>query len=187
MVVYTLSFILWTMTVGVTTPVETAAGMAFPLEKSIPLSAVGKIGGAFFQYALAKYLFSDWARKKMENNEWMEKINSSFRSHPFRVALIWRFSPLPEFVKNIGPALVPTLKTRYQILAILAHGLPFTVLWSIMGSEAARVARGGQASVLLKRMAAVISWVGLVVSPTLFGRWIKGLGESKEEGGDAIR
>ncbi len=142
MAIYALSFIIWTMTVGVTTPVETAAGMAFPLAKSIPLSAVGKIGGAFFQYTLAKYLFSEYARKKMKGNEWMGKINHSFQSHPFRVALIWRFSPLPEFVKNVGPALVPTLRTRYQILAILTHGLPFTVLWSLMGNEAAIVARG---------------------------------------------
>lgn len=142
MAIYTVSFILWTMTVGVTTPVETAAGLAFPLNKSIPLSAVGKIGGAFFQFALAKYLFSDYARKKMENNEWMDKISSSFQTHPFGVALIWRFSPLPEFVKNIGPALVPTLRTRYQMLATLVHGLPFTVLWSCMGNEAGIVARG---------------------------------------------
>ncbi|KAL7442557.1 hypothetical protein ACHAXM_008453 [Skeletonema potamos] len=177
MVTYVLSFTAWTMTVGVTTPVETAAGMAFPLRQSIPLSAFGKIGGAFFQYMLAKYLFSDYAREKMKDNKWMGKIEKSFKSHPFGVALIWRFSPLPEFVKNVGPSLVKTLKTRYQLFAILAHGLPFTVLWSCMGAEAAAVARGGEASVLLKRMVAGISWVGLFVSPTLFGMWLKGLGD----------
>mmetsp|Transcript_2992 Transcript_2992/g.6509 ORF Transcript_2992/g.6509 Transcript_2992/m.6509 type:complete len:325 (+) Transcript_2992:87-1061(+) len=186
MVVYTLLFTLWTMTVGGTTPIETAAGMAFPLKKAIPLSAIGKIGGAFFQYALAKYLFSDYARKKMANNKWLDKINASFQSHPYRVALIWRFSPLPEFVKNIGPALVPTLRTRYQILATLTHGLPFTILWSCLGREAAIVARGGEASLLLKRMVPVISAVGLVVSPTLFGMWLKGLSrESTEESNEA--
>ena len=142
MAIYAFSFLIWTMTVGVTTPIETAAGLAFPLQISIPLSAIGKIGGAFFQYALAKYLFSEYARKKMQGNEWMDKINGSFQSNPYKVALIWRFSPLPEFVKNIGPALVPTLKTRYQIFATLTHGLPFTVLWSCIGNEAARVARG---------------------------------------------
>ncbi len=142
MAIYAFSFIIWTMTVGVTTPIETAAGMAYPLRISIPLSAIGKIGGAFFQYALAKYLFSEYARKKMEGNEWIDKINGSFQSNPYKVALIWRFSPLPEFVKNIGPAIVPTLKTRYQILATITHGLPFTILWSCIGNEAARVARG---------------------------------------------
>lgn len=99
-------FLLWTMTVGVTTPVETAAGMAFPLSKAIPLCAIGKLGGAFCQYSLSKYIFRDWAREKMKDNEWMRKIDASFQSHPFGVALIWRFSPLPEFVKNVGPALV---------------------------------------------------------------------------------
>lgn len=183
MVAYVLSFTAWTMTVGVTTPVETAAGMAFPLRQSIPLSALGKIGGAFCQYVLAKYLFSDYAREKMKDNEWMSKIDKSFKSHPFGVALIWRFSPLPEFVKNVGPSLVKTLKTRYQLLAILAHGLPFTILWSFMGAETAAVARGGEASALLKRLVAIISSVGLFVSPTLFGMWLKGLGDdtNKEE------
>lgn len=117
----------------------------------------------------------------MKDNEWMERIDKSFDSHPFSVALIWRFSPLPEFVKNIGPSLVPTLRTRYQIMATLVHGLPFTVLWSVMGNEAAMVARGGSASVFLKRMVAIISWVGLVVSPSAFGWWIKGLGDDSEE------
>ena len=180
MVAYVLSFTAWTMTVGVTTPVETAAGMAFPLRQSIPLSALGKIGGAFCQYVLAKYLFSDYAREKMKDNEWMGKIEKSFKSHPFGVALIWRFSPLPEFVKNVGPSLVKTLKTRYQVMAIFAHGLPFTILWSFMGAETAAVARGGEASVLLKRLVAIISSVGLFVSPTLFGMWLKGLGDDTE-------
>lgn len=175
MMAYTLAFIFWTATVGATTPIETAAGMAFPLAQSIPLSAIGKIGGAFLQYSLAKYIFRDWARSKMRDNEWMNKIDRSFQSHPFRVALIWRFSPLPEFIKNIGPSLVPTLKTRYQIMATFVHGLPFTVLWSMMGNEAAAAARGKGASTFLKRMVAGVFWVGLFVSPTLFGCWIKGL------------
>ena len=66
-------------------------------------------------------------------------------------------------------------------MAILTHGIPFTILWSIMGNEAAIVARGGQASVFMKRMVAVITWVGLVVSPTLFGMWVKGLGDESTE------
>lgn len=179
MLIYTVSFILWTMIIGATTPIETAAGMAFPLRTAVILSAIGKITGAFSLYILGKYLFRDYAMEKMKNNKWMKKINTSFGQHPFRVALIWRFSPLPEFVKDIGPSLVPALRTRYQILAIITHGLPFTCLWSVMGNEAAIVARGGQASIFLKRMVAVITWIGLVVSPTLFGMWIKGLGDKK--------
>lgn len=39
----------------------------------------------------------------------------------------------------------------------------------------------GHASLFLKRLVGVISWVGLVVSPTLFGWWIKGLSKSNDE------
>ncbi len=142
MAAYAIGFALWTMTVGVTTPVETAAGMAFPLRAAVPLSAFGKIGGASLQFALARYLFSERARRWAGGNKWMGRINASFRRRPFGSALVWRFSPLPEFVKNVGPALVPGLKTRHQLLAVLTHGLPFTALWSCMGNEAAIVARG---------------------------------------------
>jgi len=81
-------------------------------------------------------------------------------------------------VKNIGPSLVSTLRTPYQLLAVITHGLPFTVLWSYVGHQASIVARGGKASLLFKQIVVGLSWVGLFVSPTLFGMWIKGLGKS---------
>ena len=102
--IYAMMFVVWTMTVGVTTPIETAGGAAFPLGRAISLSAIGKIGGAVLQYMLAKYLFSNLARERLKDNEWMDKIKCSFGNNPLGVALIWRFSPLPEFVKNVGPA-----------------------------------------------------------------------------------
>jgi uncharacterized membrane protein YdjX (TVP38/TMEM64 family) len=94
------------------------------------------------QYVIAKHLFSDAARRRMDGNESMDRINASFHDRPYAVELIWRFSPLPEFVKNVGSALVPGLRTRHLVLVIITHGLPFTALWSCMGNEAAIVARG---------------------------------------------
>ncbi len=77
MATYALGLALWTMTAGMTTPIETAAGMAFPLRTAIPLSAIGKVGGATLQYVIAKYLFSDAARRRMDGNEWMESATAS--------------------------------------------------------------------------------------------------------------
>ena len=67
MIAYTLAFILWTATVGATTPIETAAGMAFPLSQSIPLSAIGKIGGE-------QHLNSN----SISSNKWEFKITCFF-------------------------------------------------------------------------------------------------------------
>jgi len=54
-----------------------------------------------------------------------------------------------------------------------------------VGEKKKRTARvQGPASALLKRMVPVITWVGLVVSPTLFGWWIKGLGVVSAEESD---
>lgn len=76
--------------------------------------------------------------------------------------------------------MVETLRTPYQILAILLHGLPFTVLWSCVGNDAAIVARGGNASVWLPKIFAAIQLIGLFVTPTLFGWWLKGLEKTEE-------
>ena len=70
----------------------------------------------------------------------MELIQHSITQHPIRVALIWRFSFLPEFMKNFGLAVLP-LKTWQFVVAVMLHGLPFTALWTFLGREMGLVVR----------------------------------------------
>ena len=56
LIVYALVFMLWEMTAGVTTPVETAAGMAFGPVKGILASALGKtLKGAWVSFCLTYF------------------------------------------------------------------------------------------------------------------------------------
>ena len=121
LVMYIFAFMFWEITVGVTTPVETAAGMAFGLKKGIMANAIGKTCGAVIAFLLGRYVLKDLVEKKLEGNELMELVQDSIIKNPVRVALIWRFSFLPEQIKNFGLAVLP-LKTWQFISAVLMHG-----------------------------------------------------------------
>ncbi len=173
LIVYTLFFLLWEMTFGITTPVETAAGMAFGAVPGIIASGSGKFLGSLFTFLLARYKFTEVVRKKMENNELLSLMEESIQETPFRVALLCRFSPLPEFIKNAGIAVMPVPK-RWFILSLLLHGFSFTCLWTCMGAETARVLRGLEPSSTLKILMTGATWIGFG-APVMIGLWIKSL------------
>lgn len=179
-IIYTLVFILWELTVGVTTPVETAAGMAFGLKNGFLANAIGKTSGAILAFLLGRHVLKDFVQKKLEGNELMELVQDSIAKNPLRVALIWRLSFLPEQVKNFGLAVLP-VKTWHFIAAISIHGLPFTLLWTFLGNEMGLIVRGVMASPsrVLKVLLAGVYVFGFFISPTLVGLWIKSLRDEK--------
>mmetsp|Transcript_399 Transcript_399/g.548 ORF Transcript_399/g.548 Transcript_399/m.548 type:complete len:357 (-) Transcript_399:168-1238(-) len=173
LVVYTILFFLWEMTAGLTTPVETAAGVAFGVKNGIIASAIGKLGGALTTFLLGRYIFYDKVHSKLKDNELLKLIESSIAETPMRVALLTRFSPLPEFVKNCGMAVLP-LKLPYFTASIILHGFTFTCLWTYVGAETAKVMRGAAPSSSLKALATGVTLLEFV-SPTLIGLWVKSL------------
>mmetsp|Transcript_19825 Transcript_19825/g.30533 ORF Transcript_19825/g.30533 Transcript_19825/m.30533 type:complete len:381 (+) Transcript_19825:56-1198(+) len=178
---YAAFFTLWEMTVGITTPVETAAGMAFGRTRGMLASGVGKVLGASSSFLLGRYMFTGYVRRHFGDNEILSLVGESIRERPLRVALLMRFSPLPEFVKNFGLSTLP-LKFGHFVAAVVLHGIPFTCLWTCMGDETANVMiRGGAPSALLKVLVSGVSWFGFFVSPTMIGIWIKSLRNKKRE------
>jgi len=177
---YIFAFMLWEITIGVTTPVETAAGMAFGLKNGIIANAVGKTSGAVIAFLLGKYVFKDFVEKKLEGNELMELVKDSIVKNPVRVSLIWRFSFLPEQIKNFGLAVLP-VKTWQFISAVLMHGFPFTVLWTFVGNEMGLIVRGvmDSPSRTLKILISGVYVFGFFVSPSMVGLWVKGLRDEK--------
>ena len=69
LVTYALSMWLWEITVGITTPIETAAGMAFGWTKGILASGVGKIGGAVTAFLIGRFILFDYVHTKLQDNE----------------------------------------------------------------------------------------------------------------------
>lgn len=182
LIIYVFAFMLWEVTMGITTPVETAAGMAFGFQRGIIVNAIGKISGAIIAFLLGRFVLKDYVNSKLEGNEYMELVQHSILQRPYRVALIWRFSFLPEFVKNFGLAVLP-VKTWQFICAVLTHGLPFTVLWTWLGNEMGLVVKGvvSEPSRVLKMMITGVYIFGFFVSPSLVGMWIKGLRDEKKK------
>lgn len=159
MVAYTFGLLLWTMTVGVTTPIETAAGIAFGVKKGIICSAIGKIGGAVSSFLLGRHLLFDYVNEKLKDNELLGLVEESIQEHPLRVSLLIRFSPLPEVAKNFGLSLLK-VRIGWFVTASLLHGLPFSCLWTCLGAETASVMRGGDPSKTLKVLMTGVSWFG---------------------------
>jgi len=159
LIAYSLAFMLWEMTVGMTTPIETAAGMAFGVKKGILANAIGKIGCAVTAFFLGRFILFDYVHKKLSSNEMLTLVEESIQEHPLGVALLFRLSPLPEFVKNFGLSVLP-IKSRFFFAALLLHGLPFTCLWTCLGAETSRVMRGGNPSATLKILISGVSWFG---------------------------
>ena len=182
LVCYSIAFAVWEIVVGVTTPVETAAGMAFGVKRGILGNACGKIGGAISAFLIGRYILKDFVSNKLEGNEMMGLVKESIQANPIPVALIWRFSFLPEFVKNFGLAVLP-LKTIHFITAVVLHGFPFTCLWTFMGAEADMLVRGvvTQPSQTLKLLVSGVYIFGFFISPTLVGLWIKSLQDRQKE------
>lgn len=178
---YAAFFTLWEMTVGITTPVETAAGMAFGRTRGMLASGAGKVLGASSSFLLGRYMFAGYVRGHFGDNEILSLVGESIRERPLQVALLMRFSPLPEFVKNFGLSTLP-LGFGHFVAAVMLHGIPFTCLWTCMGAETANVMiRGGAPSALLKVLVSGVSWFGFFISPTMIGIWIKSLRDKKRE------
>merc|ERR1711957_1018047 len=165
LVIYALSFWAWEIIFGVTAPVETAAGMAFGLKNGIIVNVNAKLKG----------------------NEYMDLIKHSITSNPILVAIIWRFSFLPEFMKNFGLSVLP-LKTWQFAVAVFLHGFPFTVLWTFIGKEMGLVFRGVvmKPSKILKFLVGGVYVFGFLISPTLVGLWIKGLKDEQKKRQDGV-
>lgn len=182
LVVYSFFFALWEILVGITTPVETAAGMAFGVKRGIIASAIGKIGGAITAYFIGHLLLQDYVKEKLEGNEMMDLVQDSIRENPVGVALIWRFSFLPEFVKNFGLSVLP-IKPIHFITAVFLHGFPFTCLWTFLGAETGALARGvvAEPSRTLKILVSGVYVFGFFVSPTLVGMWVKSLKDKQKK------
>ncbi|KAL3928563.1 MAG: hypothetical protein SGBAC_012599 [Bacillariaceae sp.] len=155
--IYTLSLLLWTMTVGITTPLETAAGIAFGAKKGIICNAIGKIGGAVLSFVLGRQILYKYVHKKLKNNEILNLVEESIEEHPLGVSLMMRFSPLPEFAKNFGLSILK-VRARWFAVAVLLHGLPFTCLWTSVGAETASIMRGGAPSSALKFLLTGVTW-----------------------------
>jgi uncharacterized membrane protein YdjX (TVP38/TMEM64 family) len=173
---YSLLFSIYVAVGLTTTPIETAAGAAFGFRDGALASGFGKWLGAVLAFSLARTRI-DVIRKWLDESHavpMLDAVSEAVEKDPFKVALLWRISFLPELVKNFSLAIMPMPLLQFMA-AVFCHGFPYSVLWSKVGSAAFE---GGKASEALRVTLFCSAIFGLGVSPVLVALWLKSL--SKE-------
>lgn len=160
-----------------TIPVETAAGMAFGLQRSIIASLTGKMSGAILAFLLGRHVLQSWVRMKLRENSHFQLIEASVNKAPTKTAVLLKYSCFPEFVKNYGTALLEPIPILTFIFATLIHGGPFTCLWSWLGHDATLrlVTPELPANRSLQLTVVIAMTVGIVASPIAMAWWIQSL------------
>lgn len=177
MVLYTMLLMLWEGASLPTTPVETTAGMAFGIRKAMVANFIGKNSGAFLTFLFGRIFFYEKIHSKLGKVEIFTLAEESSKQHPLTVALMIRFAPLPEIVKLFILSLLNGISLWVALIAILIHGLPFTVLWTLVGNEATLLMTNPDhiSSKILRGCTVATVLFGIFVSPTLFGLWVHSL------------
>lgn len=129
------------------------------------LMSVASVISATLAFLLARYLFRDWANRRLGGL--MRRINAGFARDGVWYVVALRWMPaVPFFAVNMGLGLTP-VGLRQYVLVSWAAMLPFTFLYAHAGCELGRLdsPKGGVHPAVLVALAAV------AVVPLLL-RWV---------------
>ncbi|KAL9189875.1 hypothetical protein ACHAXT_009550 [Thalassiosira profunda] len=188
LLLYALAFVPYEVCGLPTSVVETAAGMAFGFKRGLLGSFVGKTCGSLAAFTLGRTLLSDLVGKKMEEGGNLELIEKGVALNPMLSALVVRYSPFPQLLKNFALSVTTPVSFPMFLLAILIHGFPFSLLWAALGQDSAMRLRASEAgesmapNVVLNGLLVFVTIFGFVVSPLVTGWWLADLrkGEKSE-------
>lgn len=181
LLLYTIGFVFWECCGLPTSVVETAAGMAFGFHKGLLGSFIGKTCGSILAFTLGRTLLSDVVGKKMDENEMFGLIERGIEAKPFQSALILRYSPFPQLIKNFALSITKPVTFPIFILAISIHGFPFSLLWAALGHDSSMRLRASEmgesmtTNVVLNSILVFVTIFGFVVSPAITGWWLADL------------
>ena len=164
-----------------TSVVETAAGMAFGFREGLIGSFVGKTLGSIGAFLLGRSLLKQLVEKSLGENETLNLMEKSVERHPVRSALIVRYSPFPQLIKNFGLSMLPPVSLQHFVLAIVVHGLPFSILWACLGHDSSLRLKAQEAddsfevNWILNGCLVFVTVFGFVISPVVTGWWLTDL------------
>jgi uncharacterized membrane protein YdjX (TVP38/TMEM64 family) len=181
LLLYTFGFIFWETCGLPTSVVETAAGMAFGFSNALLCSFVGKTLGSILAFTLGRSLCHSFVKKQLQDNEVLELMEKSVARNPIRSALIMRYSPFPQLIKNFGLSMTEPVTLPVFLLAICVHGFPFSILWAALGQDSSLRLRADEmgesldANWVLNGALVFVTVFGFVISPVITGWWLAGL------------
>jgi len=97
--------------------------------------------GAVLVFLLARYLFYDWAKSKIQGISAAQKIMQIFERHSLQYLLFLRLVPLfPFWVVNLTMAMT-TIKTKQYLLGTFFGILPGSFVFANLGQSLASIER----------------------------------------------
>ena len=91
--------------------------------------------GATLCLLLGRYFFFSLAARLVAGNEDFRGLMKAVERKPWKLLLLLRLAMLPGVLKNYGVALIDAVQPHTFFLCVLIGDLPYTLLWSFVGSR----------------------------------------------------
>ncbi len=144
---YGLAFLsaglLYILTTALSIPGATvlslAIGFIFGRTLGTLLIVISATIGATLVFLLARYLFADWAKKRIDKSPLTQKIIHGFQSDAASYMLFLRLVPVfPFWLVNIAPAFT-SISTQTYILTTLIGIIPGSFVYANLGKSLASI------------------------------------------------
>jgi uncharacterized membrane protein YdjX (TVP38/TMEM64 family) len=147
-----------------------AIGFIFGRWTGTLLIVFSATAGATLVFLLARYLFADWAREHLQDNEQAAKIINGFQSDAFNYLLFLRLVPLfPFWLVNLAPAFTP-IPTQTFMLATFIGIIPGSFVFANLGQSLAQIEHPDQ--LLSTPVFVAFSLLGLLaLAPVIYKRY----------------
>ena len=134
------------------------------------LVVVAATVGATLVFLAARYLFADWARKRLGSVG--EKINAGFTENAFAYLLFLRLVPaFPFFLVNLAPAFT-AIPLRTYVLATLIGIIPGTFVYVNLGQTLGRIE--SLKGLVSRETLLAFALLGLFALLPVAWKWLKG-------------
>lgn len=129
----------------------------------IVISATTGAGAVFW---LARYLFADWARERLQTSTLSQKLLDGFQADAFNYLLFLRLVPLfPFWLVNLAPAFT-SVSMRTYLFTTFVGILPGSFIFANLGQSLGRIERLDQ--LLSSETLLALSMLGLLsLTPVL--------------------
>jgi uncharacterized membrane protein YdjX (TVP38/TMEM64 family) len=151
-----------------TTPVETISGFTFPLPVACVVNSVAKVSGGCLAFLVSRYLVRAKTPQLNSGILTTDRVRRLSVLSPLKTTILIRFTVLPDLVKNW---LLSTLPISFPtfLFGTIIHGVPYSILWTLLGSNMSDVTAKISLTGWLKVLVTVGMGFGVIGSPV----WIR--------------
>ena len=138
------------------------------------------MAGALLAFGLGRTLLHDVVQRRVQQTTTglLPLLMRYHKAPSLPTALLMKFSMFPELLKNVGTAaLFRHVGVGHFLLASMLHGGLFTIVWTVLGIQAAVTETGGSGIplVVTRLVIPAILAVGMGLPPLLMAAWAKAL------------